>query len=110
MRGHTFTLTSDHIKLLRAMNVREEDGSPCVDAKRPYGNSDIEPDICKLLGWQMAGDDGDGPCWSSVQRKEAWRLHSETPRALQIVLRMGAFDPGVYETSDTWLADWKKAS
>lgn len=107
--GHTFVLTSDHIKLLRAMFIDESDDAPRVNAKRPYGNSDIEADVCKLLGWTKGGDDGNEPCWSSAQRKEAWRLHDETPRALQIVLRTGAFEPGKYVTSATWLTDWTKA-
>lgn len=109
MRGHRFTLTGDHIKLLRAMYVSADDGTPCVDSKRPYGNGDIEEDVCKLLGWQKAGDNGHGPCWSSAQRKEAWRLHCETSCALQIVLRTGSFVPGEYVTSATYLTDWRRA-
>lgn len=45
-----------------------EYGGIGVDPKRPFGNSDVEGDMLELLACEPEGDDGDGPCWSSMQR------------------------------------------
>jgi len=97
--SESFTLTDNHIRLLSAANVRWDDsewGAPCVDPKRPYGNSSGPPDVCRALGWPKLGDDGSGPCYSSDQCRDAWRLHVETRTALQVVLRSRSFVPGTY--------------
>lgn len=52
-----------------------EYGSPSLDCKRPFGNSNVEGDILELLDAEQEGDDGDGPCWSSKQRKYAADLY-----------------------------------
>ena len=54
-----------------------EYGSIGLDCKRPFGNSDVEGDILEIIGVEMAGDDGDGPCWSSGQREYAAGLYDE---------------------------------
>ena len=49
MRNVTeFTVTEEHLKLLRRAYVDWEDcefGAPAIDCKRPYGNSDVIADI-----------------------------------------------------------------
>jgi len=48
-------ITKEHLILLKNMNVgwqECEQGAPEIDPKRPYGNSDVEGDICELLGIQ----------------------------------------------------------
>ena len=52
-----------------------EYGGIGLDPKRPFGNSDVEADILKLLEWEMEGDDGDGPCYSSAQRNYVCNLY-----------------------------------
>jgi hypothetical protein len=52
-----------------------EYGGIGVDSKRPFGNSDVEADILEAIGAKMEGDDGEEPCWSSVQRKYAASLY-----------------------------------
>ena len=96
-----FEVTEDHIRLLRAAYVGWDDceyGAPAVNCKRPYGNSspNVEPDIAKLLGWALEGDDGDEPCLSEQQRDRARTLHEETRHALQIFLATGEMKPGTY--------------
>ena len=47
----TFTLTEDHIKLLRNLEVCWEDaefGAPAIEPKRPYGNSYVYKDMIKV--------------------------------------------------------------
>jgi hypothetical protein len=54
-----------------------------TDAKRPFGNQDVEDDILEIIGATMEGDDGDGPCWSSKQRKYAMELFTALPDHLR---------------------------
>ena len=37
----------------------------------PFGGTDTEEDILKIIGDEMEGDDGYRPCWSRRQRKKA---------------------------------------
>jgi hypothetical protein len=97
-----FRLTEDHIKLLRNMYVGwsySETGAPEIDPKRPYGNSDVPGDIHYILTgkYEQISDD---LC------DAYYELHSKTETALQIVLRTGKFEPGVYECSP-YTSDWK---
>ena len=48
-----------------------------LDPKRPFGNQDVEGDMLELLGWEAEGDDGEGPCFSSVQREYVSVLYRE---------------------------------
>ena len=96
----TFTLTSEHVALLRHLNTYNDAGDPQIDTKRPYGNSDHLSDICRIVGWTKAGDDGHAPCWSSQQRAAARRLHGQMATALECVLRSGSFEPGEFRQDD----------
>lgn len=81
----TFVLTERHVRLLTNAYVSWdycEFGAPCIDPKRPYGNSDVIDDICELLEISDAG--------------LAAQLHEETRTALQVVLCTGAFRLGTY--------------
>ncbi len=48
-----FTLTAEHVLLLRHANISfdssREWGSPGIDCKRPFGNSDMVSDAARLL-------------------------------------------------------------
>lgn len=52
-----------------------EYGGIGVDCKRPFGNSDVEADILKMIGQVPAGDDGHDLCWSSKQREYAAAMY-----------------------------------
>lgn len=104
-----FTLTEDHIKLLRKMNVGWNDaefGAPEIDPKRPYGNSQVYFDIAEHLGVVIPEEDKE---FSDDEKAEMLKLHQETEMALQIVLRTGAFTPGVY-VADKYRRDWNLKS
>jgi hypothetical protein len=109
-----FTVTDNHLKLLRRAYVNwdygENYGAPEIDCKRPYGNSSIELDIAEILeapdsDWEWGGGE-------RVLRPEAQdrytRLHVETAIALQIALATGEFRPGRYARTKTWSIDWKR--
>lgn len=104
-----FTLTEDHIKLVRSFNVswqRCETGAPEIDPKRPYGNSSVAEDVAEILGWEYEEDDYDG--MPEALRDKALELHYETGTALQIILSTGSFEPGDY-VSESYGYLWKKA-
>jgi hypothetical protein len=80
-----FTLTADHIKLLRNMAVTwdpTESGAPTIDPERPYGSKDLDRDIRQITGI------------SDKRRRE--KLHQDMLPALQILAELGELPPGTY--------------
>ena len=116
MEKTRFTLTEDHIKLLRHMYVSWDEyslGAPAIDSKRPYGNSDdlILSDVARILEWKtkfVSGTESHG--LSKKQVRKAKELHEGTQLALQIVLSTGKFEPGVYEMDDFHMTEWRKVA
>ena len=103
-----FTLTGEHVKLLRRAYVRWEDcetGAPAIDCKRPYGNSWVEMDVAEILGWDVPLDQFEDRYLTREQDERATELHRETVTALQVILATGCFEPGDYEASD-YGTDW----
>lgn len=104
MNKTEFILSQDHINLLKNMNVSwngDEYGAPTIDPKRPYGNSNVENDICRLLGWVE----------SRYEFKKASWLHLEMACALQIALVYVGQPllPGVYkQTKEYDYLSWKR--
>jgi len=104
----SFTLTDTHIKLLRAAYISWDDcefGAPCIDPKRPYGNSDVIGDIAKILVEPDTCDEN-GDCPVKTYDR-LWRIHTETQTALEIILATGSFEPGRYQADD-YSRDWRK--
>jgi hypothetical protein len=107
-----FTLTADHVTLLRHMSVGWhgiEYGAPAIEPKRPYGNGDVEQDIHEILtGRREPLED------LARQEREALQaryrqLHEETRTALQVVLAAGSFEPGEY-MADRSSRNWQPAA
>ena len=96
-----FIVTDDHLALINKMYVGwggNEFGAPCIDPKRPYGNGDVYDDIGEILGvFPDEIEDGE-PKFSDDQRDRMDILHHETKIVLQIILRVGEFRAGLYET------------
>src|ERR1700734_729843 len=87
-----FTVTEDHLKLLRHAYVGWDDcefGAPAIDCKRPYGNSDVIDDIAEILGVpDEQVRDEESEILPGV--KAAFTcLHGETATVLQIALATG---------------------
>lgn len=100
----TFEITADHIKLLQRFNVawwKHERGAPFIDPKRPYGNSDVEGDICEILGWPDEGDPDEGT-YSDAQRERAVAIHRQMDTVLAIVLERQTFRPGRFQRAEIW--------
>lgn len=105
----TFTVTENHIKLLRRAYVGWENceyGAPAIDCKRPYGNSSVERDIAEILGWPFDEEEG----LSDNQSTRASLLHTETRDALQIFLVTGKMETGEYYKTDRYDdRSWRRA-
>jgi hypothetical protein len=104
-----FTLTQEHMTLLKHMVVRWDDGefgAPCIDCKRPYGDSGVIEDMVEILGIEAERDDWTGYPSELVARLT--QLHAETETALQIVLRniTGRVPLGEY-VADGYSEDWR---
>ncbi len=86
-RCEDFTITKDHLNLLKRMYVSWDDcefGAPSIDCKRPYGNSDVLDDIKEITG------------------KRSHILHKQMKVVLQIVLSTGDFKEGRYKLKEKY--------
>ncbi len=98
-----FTVTEDHLKLLRSANVGWdgcEFGAPAIDCKRPYGNSDVYKDMGRILGIERRGNPLTEHDFTASQYARMAKAHHETQIALQIILAAGSFVAGEYEAMD----------
>ena len=90
-----FTLTSEHVALLKRMLVEWEDepydGAPAINSKRPYGNSDVCGDVAEIVGLTPSEDDDGEKQWPKGTRERCLALHRETEKALQICLTAQVF-------------------
>lgn len=104
----TFSVTDDHLKLLRSAYVGWdgcEYGAPAIDCKRPYGNSSVALDIAEILGWPV---DDNGLMREQEERARA--IHEETLTALQIILCVGVMESGEYVRTEEYdYRSWKRA-
>lgn len=116
-RASEFTVTEDHLKLVRHLcdgglywDPGEGYGAPYFGPKKPYGNSSVPQDVARIVAapdsdWEEEGGD-------KILRPEAedryLRLHVEAGIALKIALATGEFRPGRYTSTDAWGREWKR--
>ena len=101
-----FEVKDVHIKLLSKAYVdwnNCEFGAPSIDPKRPYGSSFVWPDLAEALELRP-GYSGD---WSDEDYKKMTKVHEETGTALQIFLKTGKMETGVYEAEE-YSTKWRK--
>jgi hypothetical protein len=101
--GKDFTLTHEHLKLLKHVIINwdsTEFGAPCIDPKRPYGNSDVPEDIAEILGEELFEDRYGEYHLSKKQGDRLEQLHRDLETVLAIVLGTQSFVPGEYHTTD----------
>jgi hypothetical protein len=105
-RIRTFTITKDHLNLLRKMYVEWDDceyGAPCINPKRPYGNSDVEDDIAEIIKFPKKGNwDSNEEMWNEEATNKIYLLHRQMQIVLQIVLITGKFEEGTYKKKDDY--------
>ena len=105
----SFELKQEHIQLLSNAYIEWDDcefGAPCIDPKRPYGNSWVYGDIAEILNIQY-DEDADEP-FTEEQESYFLELHEELKTALQIILCTNSFIPGVY-VCDDYKNNWRNA-
>ena len=111
MKTQTFTVTEQHLKLLRRFNVGWQDcetGAPEIDPKRPYGNSAVPEDIHEILTGETIGcTDSKREELTVKETEDYMKLHRETETALQIALSTGQFKAGNYE-AEAYSAEWRE--
>lgn len=83
-----FTLRAQHLLLAKHINWQWQTasygGSIEQYCKRPYGNSNMEMDIAKILGWPILKTG-----LTSVQMKMARNIHEDMLIAVPIILCYG---------------------
>jgi hypothetical protein len=90
----TFDLKPEHVALLRMAWIDwcdVETGAPCIDPKRPYGNSFVAGDVYEIVNGHEWDSDDEMP---DDVTDAMDRLHRETQTALQVILATGSFEPG----------------
>ena len=123
-RSEKFTITENHLKLLKRMFVEWNDcefGAPEIDPKRPYGNSSVEQDILEIIGLEeideqrfkfilddkeyvLKGEDKYNIELEDEEElhKKLWKIHREMQVVLQICLTLGKFKTGNFIKQDTY--------
>lgn len=101
-----FEVTSDHIKLLKRMNFRNEllldMNLPALDAKRPFGNSDVVADVLEIIGAVPEGEnfydwlDSLNSEEFDAVRKRVFKLIDQLPTVLTILAQNLSITTGVY--------------
>lgn len=107
MSTRDFTITEQHVRLLRRMYVGWEDcefGAPAIDCKRPYGNGDVVEDMAEILGFEVDEDEG----VSREHEEYLTNLHREMQTVIQIVLRNAVVVPGTYLAGE-YGVNWQPA-
>lgn len=105
-----FTVTEEHLKLMRRACVRWEDcefGAPSIDCKRPYGNSGVIQDIREILGeeGEVCLHCGEPPDDGDDERYR--KLHAETETVLEIILSTGLTLVGTYRRDNDYGGTWR---
>lgn len=107
-----FTLTTQHIALLKRMCVEWQDdpydGAPAINIKRPYGNSSVWQDVAEAIGLTPTKDDDGEEHWPEGTRKRCLTLHRQMETALQVCLTAQTFEPGEY-VAEPYRGNWRKA-
>jgi hypothetical protein len=106
METKTFEVKEEHLKLLHEAYVdwnHMEHGAPSIDPKRPYGDSFVYKSLATILQIRP-GFDLD---WSKEDYAYMDKMHNETKIALQIFLRTGVMETGLYEASK-YSSNWRK--
>ena len=105
-------ITQEHLKLVKMLWFswdKCEFGSPEVDCKRPFGNSDVFNDIFKILDVkpeQFNSDYGEYE-YSEKQKQYVYRLYCQLKDVLEICCRNLEFKCGQFKREEIYL-DWEK--
>jgi hypothetical protein len=116
-RTTEFTVTDDHLKLLRHIcelywDPGEGYGAPFIGPKKPYGNSNVPQDVAEIVG--APDSDWERDQWDDARLLRAdaedryLRLHVEAGMALKIAFATGEFRSGRYTRTNAESNDWQR--
>lgn len=97
MTKETFELRKEHVQLLSAAAFHKQNSyteAPCMDSKRPYGNSLWHKDAAKALGLYQDHEE-----LLPHEKEFLEELQEGLTSALQIICQLSTFQPGVYENT-----------
>jgi len=101
-KAKEFELRQEHLDLLKETWIDWDDcefGAPCIDPKRPYGNSDVYTDVAQIIKMSKANfDEDDG--WSESAKDYMLDLHNQILIAVQILLHCHPAKLGRYKRID----------
>lgn len=106
----SFVVKPEHIKLLKRMVVGWDDcefGAPCIDCKRPYGNSDVVGDIAEILRKKTGNRNKDDFDWTEEFSDWASDLHKQMEVVLQICVFNNGVKEGKYVLEEDYSSEWK---
>lgn len=104
IKNRLFELKPEHIKALKRLNIKSfienvDSVNICLDAKRPFGNSDVFGDVFDFLGINLHRIDEDK---QSAVYEKAMMFLAELPIAYKVIMHHMTFEPGYYELPDTY--------
>lgn len=103
-------VTENHLKLLKNLYVGWDDtefGAPCIDPKRPFGNSNVLSDMAKILGFELA-DYEKQPELYDKQCTSLLKSYHELQDCLQILISNLKIELGKYIKENEYDAkSWK---
>ena len=104
-----YRLTEEQVLLIRELHVDwmpgseiGYDGAPCVNSKRPFGNSNVGGDVHEIVDPRTCDeiwneyDEEDEDAFYEKQLETYNRYYKTLGKALQVVLSSGSFEPGMY--------------
>jgi hypothetical protein len=98
--GPEFTLTSDHVRLLRQLRVvwiEVEAGAPVIDVEMPFGSTEIHRDVARILGHPgVFPAPPSGTPRERAGQMEVVELPAGLLQAVEILLDAGKLRPGSY--------------
>lgn len=107
-----FELKQIHLDLLKETSIDWDScefGAPCINCKRPYGDSDCENNIAEIIKLKKTGNwDKNEEMWNEKATDQIKDIHKETQIALQIVLHCQTFELGKYKLLESGWQKWEK--
>lgn len=109
MEKKKITIKAEHILLLKRANITAYDDTPALDVKRPFGNSDIENDICKIVGFTKNPEYDE---WSTSRTQTAQALYDDMLYLLKVLCQNphGIEVGATYQNMKDYGDDWRRVS
>lgn len=107
-----FEITENHLKLAKNFVVDwcyDEYGAPCIDPKRPYGNSDVDVDISEILSVELESKEDGYYIPSEKQSSKFRNIYEEMMLVLEIWFTIGQIKTGKFYRNDEYdYRGWKE--